>query len=55
MEVAAAPNLGCISNRVTIPFSPTSVTATVTLMVSAAPSGPVAVTVTVTVWLDLVS
>ena len=53
MEVAAPPNLGRISNRVTIPFSATLVTATVTLMVSAAQSGPVAVTVTV--WLDLVS
>ena len=38
MEVAAAPNLGCISNRVAIPFSSTLVTATVTPMVSAAPS-----------------
>ena len=46
-EVAAAPNLGCISNRVTIPCSSTLVSATVTLMVSAAPSGPVAVTVAV--------
>ena len=53
MEVAAATNPGCISNRVTIPFSSTLVTGTVTLMGSAAPSGPVAVTVTV--WLDLVS
>ena len=55
MEVAAAPNPGCISNRAAIPFSSTLVTATVTLVVSAAPSGPVAVAVAVTVWLDLVS
>ena len=53
MEVAAAPNLGRISNRVTIPCSSTSVTAT-------GPDGAaytirVTVAVTVTVWLDLVS
>ena len=42
MAVTAAPTLGRISDRVTIPFSSTLVTATVTLMVSAAPAGSVA-------------
>ena len=53
MEVAAPPNPGRTPYRVAIPFSSTLVTATITLVVSAAPSGSVAVTVTV--WLDLVS
>ena len=57
MEVAVAADLGCISNRFAIPFSSTLVTATVTLVTSAAPSGSVPVTgaVTATAWVGLVS